>query len=397
MLDELLSLPWVGGVLNLPLWALAVVALLAMHITVMGVTLYLHRDATHRGLDLHPLVRHFFRFWLWMTTAMQTKEWVAVHRKHHAKCETEDDPHSPVKLGLKRVLLEGAELYSAEADKPETLEVYGRGTPTDWVERNLYSKFPIMGVSILLVVNLVMFGVLGLTMWALQMITIPVLAAGVINGLGHHTGYRTFECKDAATNVLPWGVIMGGEELHNNHHAFPSSAKFALRKYEFDIGWVYIKALSALGLAKVRRVAPTPNKELLPGNLELDNVKAIILARLHVLREYTRSVTLPELKAECAAMGERFNARLKQVFVREGSLLDNAAKERLQAYLARSERLQRIHEFRVKLQGLWESSTASNEKLVQQFKEWAREAEQSGIRSLEQFAERLKGYQLQPA
>ena len=397
MFNELLQLPLVGGVLDLPLWGLAIVAIIAMHVTVMGVTLYLHRDATHRGLDLHPVVRHFFRFWLWMTTAMQTKEWVAVHRKHHAKCETDEDPHSPVKLGLRKVLLEGAELYAKEADNEETLEKFGRGTPTDWVERNLYSRFPILGVSLLLAVNVTLFGVLGLTLWALQMITIPVLAAGVINGLGHHTGYRNFECKDAARNVMPWGVIMGGEELHNNHHAFPSSAKFALRKYEFDIGWAYIKVLSALGLAQVRRVAPMPEKQALPGNLELDNVKAIILARLHVLREYTRSVTLPELKAEMSAAGEKISTRVRKAFVREGSLLDGDARARLNAYLEKSERLQTIHEFRERLQRLWESSTASNEKLVQQFKDWVHEAEQSGIDSLHRFAQRLKGYQLATA
>ncbi|MGD8380436.1 MAG: fatty acid desaturase, partial [Gammaproteobacteria bacterium] len=205
-----------------------------VHVTVMGVTLYLHRDQTHRGLDLHPAIRNFFRLWLWMSTGMITKEWVAVHRKHHARCETEEDPHSPVVLGLRKVLLEGAELYRAEADNPETLEKYGRGTPDDWIERNIYERYTRLGVALMLVIDVVLLGLPGLTVWAVQMVAIPVLAAGVINGLGHAIGYRNFECRDAATNVLPWGVLMGGEELHNNHHAFPSSAKFNLRPWEFD-------------------------------------------------------------------------------------------------------------------------------------------------------------------
>jgi fatty-acid desaturase len=383
-----------NGLLNLPLWGVVVYTLLLAHVTVIGVTLYLHRDATHRGLDLHPVVRHFFRFWLWMTTAMNTKEWVAIHRKHHAKCETDEDPHSPVKMGLRKVLLEGAELYRTEANNAETLEKYGRGTPDDWVERTIYSRFPILGVSLMLFIDVMLLGALGLTVWALQMITIPVLAAGVINGLGHHTGYRNFECKDAARNVMPWGVIMGGEELHNNHHAFPSSAKFALRKYEFDIGWLYIRMLSAMGLASVRRVAPQPAREVVPGNLELDNVKAIIMARLYVLRDYANHVTLPELKAEMHAAGEKLCGKVRRVFVREPQLLDAESHHQLNLLLEKSERLAVVHEFRERLQRLWESSTASNDRLVQQFKEWVHEAEASGIESLQEFAQRLKGYRL---
>ncbi|HEX6928125.1 MAG TPA: fatty acid desaturase [Gammaproteobacteria bacterium] len=387
MINNLLN-----GFLNAPVWAIVLYAVVAMHITVTAVTLYLHRDATHRGLDLHPAVRHFFRLWLWMTTAMLTKDWVAVHRKHHAKCETDEDPHSPQILGLKKVLLEGAELYRVEANNPETLEKFGRGTPEDWVERNVYSKFPILGVSILMVINVALFGALGLTVWALQMITIPVLAAGVINGIGHYFGYRNFECKDAATNVMPWGVIMGGEELHNNHHAYPSSAKFALRRGEFDIGWFYIKVLGLFGLAKVRRIAPTPLVDVERNHIDLDTVKAVIVARLHVLRDYTSHVTLPTMKTELAQAGSKARA----VLVREVTLLDEAAKKRLHDMLEKSDKLKTVHEFRERLQKLWESSTASNEKLVESFKQWCEEAEKSGIEVLENFAQRLRGYRLQP-
>lgn len=386
MINNLLN-----GFLNAPLWAIVLFTLVVTHITVTGVTLYLHRDATHRGLDLHPMVRHFFRFWLWMTTAMNTKEWVAIHRKHHAKCETEEDPHSPQVLGLKKVLLEGAELYKAEAKNAETLEKFGRGTPEDWVERNVYSRFPILGVSLMMVIDLALFGALGLTVWAIQMITIPVLAAGVINGIGHYFGYRNFECKDAATNVMPWGMLMGGEELHNNHHAYPSSAKFALRRGEFDIGWVYIKVLGALGLAKVRRVAPMPSVDEDRAYVDLDTVKAIIVARLHVLRDYSRHVTLPTMKAEFGAASRKARALL----TREVSLLDERARRNLQQLLENNEQLKTVHEFRMRLQKLWESSTASNEKLVESFKQWCEEAEKSGVEALERFAQRLRGYRLQ--
>ncbi|HLU62627.1 MAG TPA: fatty acid desaturase [Gammaproteobacteria bacterium] len=380
-----------NGLLNVSGWTIVLFTLIATHITVAGVTLYLHRDATHRGLDLHPVVRHFFRFWLWMTTAMNTKEWVAIHRKHHAKCETEEDPHSPQILGLKKVLFEGAELYRAEAANQETLEKFGRGTPDDWVERNVYSRFPILGVSIMLVIDVLMFGAIGLTVWALQMINIPLLAAGVINGVGHYYGYRNFECKDAATNVMPWGVIMGGEELHNNHHAYPSSAKFALRRGEFDIGWLYIRTLSALGLARVRRVAPTPAIDAERRQLDLETVKAIIVARLHVLRDYAAHVTLPTLRDEMASAGRKVRA----LFVREVSLLDEKARQNLNLLLEKNERLKTVHEFRERLQKLWESSTLSNEKLVESFKNWCEEAEKSGVEALERFAQRLRGYRLQ--
>lgn len=385
------------GFFPLPWWGYVLATLALVHITVTGVTLYLHRDATHRGLDLHPAVQHFFRFWLWLTTAMKTKEWVAIHRKHHAHCETEDDPHSPQILGLRKVLLEGAELYKAEAQNPETLEKYGRGTPEDWIERKLYSRYEILGVSLMLVINLVLFGVVGLTIWAVQMMAIPFLAAGIINGVGHFWGYRNFECKDAATNVMPWGVLMGGEELHNNHHAFPSSAKFALRSFEFDIGWVYIKGLAALGLAKVRRIAPMPLLDAARNHVDLTTVKAVLLNRLHVLRDYYFHVTLPVLRAEVAQLGGKVRANTLRLFRRETSLLDESARTRLSEMLNHNQALRTVYEYRERLQKLWESSTASNERLVQNFKDWCAQAEATGIQSLQDFAARLRRYSLQPA
>jgi threonyl-tRNA synthetase len=291
------------GLLALPWWGVAVAALVMIFFTTLATTLYLHRDQCHRGVDLHPAVAHPFRLWLWMSTGINTKEWVAVHRKHHARCETEEDPHSPQVLGLKKVLLEGAELYQAEARNAGTLEKFGRGTPTDWIERKLYSRFGWLGIALLFVVNVALFGVVGIAVGAAQMAAMPVMSAGVINGIGHYWGYRNFECKDAATNIMPWGIWFGGEELHNNHHAFPSSAKFALRRGEFDIGWSVIRTLERFGLAKVRRVAPVPT-QVDREHLDLEGVRSIISARLHVLRDYTRTVTMPTLSDEWHRFGD---------------------------------------------------------------------------------------------
>ena len=242
---------WHTGLLDLSIWQLIATTLLLTHVTIVSVTVYLHRYSAHRALELHPALKHFFRFWLWLTTAMNTREWTAIHRKHHAKCETPDDPHSPVHKGLATVVRKGAELYMAEAKNEETLRIYGKNCPDDWVERNLYSRFPNLGIVLMLAIDLALFGALGLTVWAVQMLWIPVTAAGIINGIGHYWGYRNFEAADASTNISPVGILIGGEELHNNHHAFPSSAKFALRKWEFDIGWAAIKAFESVGLAKV--------------------------------------------------------------------------------------------------------------------------------------------------
>ena len=247
-----------SGIYDLPWWGYVVVTLILTHITIAGVTIFLHRHQAHRALELHPVVSHFFRFWLWLTTGMVTKEWAAVHRKHHAKCETADDPHSPQMQGIDKVLWEGAELYREETRKQETLDKYGHGTPNDWIERNLYSKYTRLGITLMLFINFALFGFLGITVWGIQMLWIPLFAAGVINGIGHYWGYRTFQTEDASRNIVPWGILIGGEELHNNHHAYGSSARLSNRWFEFDIGWLYIRIMEILGLAEVKRLAPTP-------------------------------------------------------------------------------------------------------------------------------------------
>ena len=387
------------GLLNLSFWQYVIVAFVMVQVTMMAVTLYLHRDQAHRAINLHPALRHFFRFWIWCTSGMLTREWVAVHRKHHAFCETPDDPHSPQIFGLKKVLLEGAELYRIEKDKPETIEKYGRGTPNDWLERNIYLRWPWGGIVLTVVADLLLFGVPGIIIIAVQMISMPLFAAGVINGLGHYSGYRNFECDDAARNLIPWGIFVGGEELHNNHHAFPTSAKFSIRRWEFDMGWLYICIMRVLGLVKVNKVAPRPVlKEAPPPHVDLDNLRAVIVNRMHVLRDYTKQVTLPVLKRERAvAAGNAALRRARKLLVRQPQLLDENARSRLQELLSDHATLQTVHEFREKLRTLWSTANVSNERLVQQLKDWCAEAEASGIQVLEDFAARLRSYRLATA
>jgi stearoyl-CoA desaturase (delta-9 desaturase) len=382
------------GLLDLSLWGYFLTTFILVQITMMSVTVYLHRDQAHRALDLHPVLRHFFRFWIWCTSGMLTREWVAIHRKHHAFCEMPDDPHSPVIYGIKKVLLEGAELYRAEKDNPATLEKFGRGTPDDWLEKNVYLGMPYGGIILLVLVDLLLFGVPGIIIIAVQMVSMPVFAAGVINGLGHYSGYRNFECDDASTNIVPWGILIGGEELHNNHHAFPTSAKFSVRRWEFDIGWLYIRVLQAIGLARVNKVAPRPVLQANPGKqVDLENLRAIIVNRMHVLRDYTRQVTLPVLKKEKAiAAGNAAFRKARNLLVRQPRLLDDKAKQRLCELLSNNVALETVHEFREKLRELWSGANVSNEKLLAQLREWCAEAEASGIKVLEEFAGQLRAY-----
>ena len=387
------------GVLDLSFWGYVLTAFILIEITVLSVTLYLHRDAAHRALDLHPAIRHFCRFWLWFTTGITTREWVAIHRKHHARCETPDDPHSPQIEGLKKVLLEGAELYKLEARNQETLEKYGRGCPDDWVERNVYlAGQAYIGIALMVVTWLILFGVPGLIMIAVQLVSQPLLAAGIINGVGHHTGYRNFECADASRNVVPWGVFLGGEELHNNHHAFPSSAKFSIRPWEFDIGWATARVLSWMGLAKIRRVAPHP--ELKPGrSIDLETARAVIVNRMHVLRTYTRSVTIPVMKREMVRLKEHglnLTWRRRRLVIRNRKLLDDQSRGRVTEVLNSSQAIKTVDEFRQRLQSIWEGAAVSNERLVAQLKEWCQQAEASGERVLQDFARSLRSYTTAP-
>jgi len=390
-----------GGLLGLSAWGYVLASLLMVQITVFAVTLYLHRDAAHRAVDLHPAIRHFCRFWLWMTTGISTREWVAIHRKHHARCETPDDPHSPQVEGLKKVLLEGAELYRNEARNAETLRKYGRGTPEDWLERRVYgAAHNYLGIVLMVVLFLLLFGVPGIIMIAVQLVSQPLLAAGIVNGVGHYAGYRNFESADASRNVTPWGLFLGGEELHNNHHAFPSSARFSVLRWEVDIGWGALRVLEAFRLAKVRRTAPMPVMIPARQSVDLETVRAIVVARMHVMRDYTRMVTVPTLRAEFAALRTRIPeraGRMRLLLVRETTLLDVAARRRLNEMLENSQALATVHEFRERLKAIWSGSATSNEGLIVQFREWCAQAEASGVRSLQDFAASLRGYSLRTA
>jgi stearoyl-CoA desaturase (delta-9 desaturase) len=387
------------GLLALPLWGKAITLLILTHITIVSVTVFLHRHQAHRALDLHPAVGHFFRFWLWLTTGMLTREWVAVHRKHHAKCETQEDPHSPQIVGIRKVLLEGTELYQAEARDAETLSRYGHGTPDDWLERHLYAGFPIHGVGLMLVIDLMLFGLAGIAMWAIQMSWIPFWAAGVINGLGHWLGYRNFETPDASRNIVPVGVLIGGEELHNNHHAFPSSAKFSIRRWEIDLGWVYICAMKWLGLVRIKKIAPRP--VLVPGKemIDIDTVRAVILNRLQVMANYAREVIVPVFRQEALKADASYRRMLKRgrrLLIRERSLMDVGALGCLDSILAQFGNLRIVYLYRQKLQAVWNRSAASHEQLREALQEWCLQAEASGIAALQDFARRLRSYSLQP-
>ena len=387
-----------NGLLDLSWWQLVLITLALTHVTIAAVTIFLHRAQAHRALDLHPAVSHFFRLWLWLTTGMVTAEWVAIHRRHHARCETPEDPHSPQVLGLRKVLWEGAELYQKAATDKALIERYSHGTPDDWLERNVYGRLRWQGPAVMLITDFVLFGAAGVAIWAVQMVWIPFWAAGVINGIGHYWGYRNFESPDAAANISPWGILIGGEELHNNHHAFPSSARLSNRWWEFDIGWLYIRVLEILRLAKVRRVAPRPCLAEGKTIVDLDTLKAVITNRMHVAARYARDVIRPvsrkELCGEDAAC-RRVYRQARRLLVRDESHLDETSRQRLARLLEKSPTLATVVEYRKKLQDVWERTTASQEALLQSLQDWCRQAEASGIRSLAEFAHTLRSYTLQ--
>ncbi len=397
MLDSLLTFAARG--LTQASWGTWIVYFIVVtQLTILSVTLYLHRSQAHRGVDFHPVLAHFFRFWSWLTTAMVTKQWVAVHRKHHAKCETDEDPHSPQTYGINKVLWEGVALYKNATGVPEDMQKYGIGTPNDWIERNLYAPHPEWGPILLMLINIALFGVVGVAIWALQMVWIPFWAAGVVNGLGHWWGYRNFESADTSTNLSPWGIIIGGEELHNNHHAHPSSAKFALRKFEFDIGWALISVFRKLGLAKVLRVAPSLDIRANVPLPDVETAKAVIAHRFHVMSDYFRGVTLPILRSDVAGHAgagiKDLPRRLRRALANGGRWLDEGSREKLAAFVERRPDLTTVCEFRARLAALTERNGRNADALVENLRQWCHEAEATGIRSLQQFAARLKGYQL---
>jgi stearoyl-CoA desaturase (delta-9 desaturase) len=396
MLDAVLNF-LSNGLCGASGWAILAYTLVLTHITIASVTIFLHRCQAHRALDLHAIPSHFFRFWLWLTTGMVTKEWAAIHRKHHAKCETEEDPHSPVTRGIRKVLLEGAELYRAESKNRETMEKYGHGTPDDWIEHNVYSKYSWQGVGLMLIIDIMLFGVVGLSVWAVQMLWIPITAAGIINGIGHYWGYRNYDCVDASTNIFPIGILIGGEELHNNHHTFGTSARLSSKWYEFDIGWMYIRILELLGLAKVKKVAPAPKFDREKLVADFDTLQSVIANRYDVMAKYAKSVKRAwrdeiEHLAGKSKLESKFLKSSKKLLQREPAKLAAPQKQQLTELFAHSKALETMHEMRVELGAIWERSNFSREQLLQQLQDWCARAEASGIKSLQEFSLRLRSY-----
>ena len=390
-----------GGLLQFGWGEMLLYLLVATQLTILAVTLYLHRSQAHRGVDFHPAIAHFFRFWTWLTTSMITREWVAIHRKHHAKCETEEDPHSPMYKGINTVFWRGVELYREARGMRADIEQYGKGAPDDWIERHLYTPHATMGPTALLFISFALFGFMGVAVWAIQMAWIPFWAAGVVNGLGHWWGYRNFETTDTATNLTPWGVWIGGEELHNNHHAFPSSAKFALRKWEVDIGWGVIKGLEKLRLAKVLRVAPSLDVRPNINVPDSDTMRALLAHRFQAMTDYQRNVLKPALREEARAAGAKLRAllprQLRKGIVDDGRWLKPDARQQLQQWVDARPRIRTLVEHRARLAALLEARTHNAGESLRNLQAWCQEAEASGIRALQEYSERLKGYSLQPA
>ena len=389
------AVDWLAnGLWNLSWWQIVLYTLATTHITIAAVTIFLHRAQAHRAMDLHAIPSHFFRFWLWLGTGMVTREWVAIHRKHHAKCETVDDPHSPQTRGIETVLWRGAELYRAEAKNQETIAKFSHGVPDDWIERNLYSRYSWQGVGLMLILNVALFGAIGLSVWAVQMLWIPITAAGIINGIGHYWGYRNFEAPDASTNVSPWGLIIGGEELHNNHHTYPTSAKFSVKKYEFDIGWVYISLMSKIGWATVKKVPPKLQLGAIKPVADEKTLEALITNRYEVMAGYAR-----EMRRVCKAEIEMLKEKQADLSVikaakrwlhRDDDKVPAAARPHLAQVRAAHPVLDKMVTMREELRQMWMNTSQSREQLAADLQAWCRRAEESGIVALQQFSMKLR-------
>jgi len=389
------ALDWLAhGLIAASWWQIVLYTLVTTHITIASVTIYLHRHQAHRAMDLHAIPSHFFRFWLWLGTGQVTKEWVSIHRKHHAKCETIDDPHSPQAHGIKKVFWQGAELYRAESKNKETMVKFGHGTPNDWLERNLYTRYSWQGVGLMMIINLALFGAAGLAVWAVQMVWIPVTAAGIINGIGHYWGYRNFEAPDASTNISPWGLMIGGEELHNNHHTYPTSAKFSVKPYEFDIGWIYIRALEKVGLATVKKIPPKLTLGSIQPVADEKTLEALIAHRYEVMAGFAR-----ELRRAGKIEIEALKARKADVSVlkaanrwlhRDDDKVPAAAKPQIAQARAEHPVLDKMVTMREELRQMWLSTSASREQLAGDLQAWCRRAEESGITALRDFSMNLR-------
>jgi len=387
---------WLGnGLLNLSAWGIVAYVLAATHITIITVTVYLHRYSAHRSIYLHPALQHFFRFWSWLTTGMITREWTAIHRKHHAATETEEDPHSPKIHGIWNILRKGTEAYREAARDNTILARYGSGCPDDWLERNVYSKHEMFGVGSLLVIDVALFGLIGLSVWAVQMLWIPVLGAGVINGVGHYWGYRNFESPDASTNMVPWGILIGGEELHNNHHTYPNSARLSQKWWEFDVGWMWIRLFQAVGLARPLSTGPMVAKAAGKTTLGMDTVWAVIKDRFRLMAKYKNDVVRPLIEQECAKVDQatgRLLRAARNVLCRHEGLVDETGKRRIDEAVKASHTIGTIYRMRLRLQAIWAQRGGNAEEMLHALTQWCRDAEETGIHALREFVGELKSY-----
>ena len=388
-------LDWAAqGVWDLSAWQLVLFTLVVTHITMISVTIFLHRHQAHRALDLHPVASHFFRFWLWLTTGQVTKEWASIHRQHHAKCEQPDDPHSPHVYGIKTVLTQGYELYRKEAHNKETLARYGHGTPNDWIERKLYTRYSFVGVVLMLLIDLTLFGAVGMTVWAVQMVWTPVMAAGIINGGAHYWGYRNFEAPDASTNISPWGILIAGEELHNNHHTYPTSAKLSVKPYEFDIGWAYISLLQRVGLAKVKKTPPRLALGAVRPVTDEQTLEALIQNRYELMAGYARGMRLAfndELAALKARRADASMIKAAQSWLhRDAEKVPASMAGHLTMVRAASPVLDKMVLMREELRQLWLNRSHTREQLAVELQAWCQRAEASGIAALQEFSLRLR-------
>lgn len=389
------AVAWLAhGLTNAAWWQVVIYTLVTTHITIASVTIYLHRHQAHRAMDLHGIASHFFRFWLWIGTGQVTKEWVSVHRKHHAKCETPEDPHSPQTRGIKTVFWRGAELYRAETKNQDTLARFSQGTPNDWMEKNIYTRYSWQGVGLMLILDLALFGALGLAVWAVQMAWIPVTAAGVVNGFGHYWGYRNFESPDASTNLSPWGIMIGGEELHNNHHTYPTSAKFSVKPYEFDIGWIYIRALQAIGLANVKKVPPKLQLGEIQPVADEKTLEALIAHRYEVMAKYAREMRLAAQHEITALKARKADVSVLQAakrwLHRDEAQVPVAAQSQIAQVRAEHPVLDKMLGMREDLRGMWLNTSATREQLALDLQAWCRKAEESGIQALQDFSLKLR-------
>ena len=393
---------WLFGVVGLSVWAPIVFALVTTQITIVAITVYLHRHSAHRALELHPVLKHFFRFWLWISTGMSTREWTAVHRRHHARTETSDDPHSPIIEGLGEIVFKGVKYYR-QGITDETLRIYGKGTPDDWLEHNVYEKREFLGIGSLAVVDLLLFGVAGILVWAVQMVWTPFWAAGVINGIGHAWGYRNFETPDHAKNIVPWAFFIGGEELHNNHHTYPNSPKLSVKRWEFDIGWMWIRLFESMGLAKPNRVGPVVVKDLSKSEIDLDSVVGLMNDRFNVMAKFGKKVVAPMVRAQyhanIANQSRALLRRAKALICRDENVISDSDLKHLDELKVQFPNLEIVHSLRVRLSEVWKKRTASKAELHEAVRDWCQLAEDKlreigYLKELQTFMNEFKYYSI---